>query len=300
MDKKITLECRICRSPDLHVVKKSNIDRKIDVTDFAITDYNYGVTLTIYECRNCGLLQCLEDIDILSYYERLVDKEYEASRRVRTFQMRKLLEKIEKIDNDSRSEKTLLDIGAGSGILVEAALKMKFKAEGIEPSKWLCKIADGHGLPVYNLTVPNSKIKKHFYDVITIVDVIEHVTNPYKLISDLKMYLKENGLLVIITPDVKSLIARLLKWKWWHYRIAHINYFSYKTLKLLLNKANLEIVSLKKSGWYFTLDYLNERIKTYLPRFLHVPNFNWLKKFYIPLNLFDSILVVVKKYSKNK
>lgn len=294
MNNENILKCRVCESNDLCIVRQSNIKKAISSRDFAITDYNYGITSTIYKCKKCGFLQCLEVNNILSYYEELVDVKYEQSRRERSIQMKMLLEKIKKKIENFRSEMRLLDIGAGSGILVEEALKMNFQAEGIEPSKWLCETAGKYHLPVYNITIQNQAIKRNHYDIITMIDVIEHVAEPYHLLVNAKNCMKKDGLLVIVTPNVKSLVAMLLGWKWWHFRIAHVGYYSFNTIKLLLKRAGFEILSVHRPGWYFKISYLTERINSYLPNFLHLPNFTWMQKNYIPLNLLDSMMVIAK------
>ena len=58
----------------------------------------------------------------------------------------------------------LLDVGAGSGILVEEALASGFAARGIEPSS---PIAAQRGLPVTHGVLPNSELPGPF-DVVTL------------------------------------------------------------------------------------------------------------------------------------
>ena len=191
-----------------------------------------------------------------------------------------------------------MDIGAGSGIMVEAALEQGYEAEGIEPSKWLQKNAHNLGLPVHQGIFPNPQTPGPS-DIITFVDVIEHVTEPGKLLTDIKNALTNNGILVLVTPDVSSLAAKIFGYRWWHYRIAHIGYFNKKNLIRLLRTSGFHIIKITRPSWYFTLKYLGVRFLSFFPKFLRIPLPKFLEKITIPVNLRDSLLVIAKKETEN-
>jgi 2-polyprenyl-3-methyl-5-hydroxy-6-metoxy-1,4-benzoquinol methylase len=283
------LKCRLCGSEALRLVKKSNLSTELSSRNFAITDSNYGKTLDLYMCKNCGLLQSLQIENIEKYYHDLEDLGYENSREERLIQARKILESLKKYLPAGK----ILDVGAGSGILVEEALKMGYEIIGIEPSIWLQQKAIERHLPVLLGVLPNKQIIAG-YDAVTLIDVIEHVENPIELLFNIKTLLKPNGLLVLTTPDLDSFFAKILKWKWWHFRIAHISYFNIKTLKMLLTKADFEIIFKRHPNWYFSLDYIFARIKKYLPPILHFKTPALFKKIIIPLNLFDSFEIICR------
>ena len=96
-------------------------------------------------------------------------------------------------------------------------------------------------------------------------------------------------------PDLDSVAARLMGWKWWHFRIAHIGYFNKVTLEKALNLAGLEVVKWGRPVWYFTADYLLQRVNKYFPSTLRLPSVKYLNKITIPLNLWDSLYVIFKK-----
>lgn len=279
------VSCWICGSPNLELAKHSNIQKTLSSEAFAITDSHYGTTGEIQRCRNCGFLQCSNLNNVLSFYEQLEDAPYEQGRAERMLQAKKMIKIVQKYQPQGR----LLDIGAGSGILVEQALKMGYQAEGIEPSKWLQNQAQKHGLPVYLGIFPHAQLTGA-YDIVTLVDVIEHVSHPVELLSNISQVISEGGILIVVTPDVGSLLARILGWKWWHFRIAHIGYFNRKTLAMALDKAGFKLLSMTRPTWYFTADYLFERVNKYLPSFLRMPAPKFLKNVVVPLNLRDSLL----------
>jgi 2-polyprenyl-3-methyl-5-hydroxy-6-metoxy-1,4-benzoquinol methylase len=75
------------------------------------------------------------------------------------------------------------------------------------------------------------------FDLITCVDIIEHVANPVEILKKCSSLLDKGGRLLIVTPDNASFAARLFGYRWWHYRIAHISYFNIETLKFALAAA---------------------------------------------------------------
>ena len=169
--------CWICKSSSLRLAKHSNIEGEVTSDNFAITDANYGITADIYQCHNCGFMQCSKMSDVLTFYEQLEDESYEELRIQRGLQQRKLLQQIHHYKKHGR----LLDIGASSGILVEQALKQGYEAEGVELSKFLWGKAKRLGLPVHLGEFPHPETKPP-YDIITLIDIIEHVSNPIQLL----------------------------------------------------------------------------------------------------------------------
>jgi SAM-dependent methyltransferase len=257
---------------------------------FKITDSAYGRTADIHACSDCGFLQCGSVGEVLHYYADMADDAYEVSRDARNRQARMLLRSIAPYGSRGR----LLDVGAGSGIMVDAASTAGFEAEGIEPSAPLCARAAELGIRVHRGVLPSPAVAGLF-DVITAVDVIEHVPDPVGLLRAVRESLSPAGIAVVVTPDVRSMAARLLGWRWWHYRIAHIGYFNRATLEQALRTAGLEPIATMRPAWYFPVSYLVERALTYLPRAVRFKPPRWLDKVVMPLNLFDSLLVVARK-----
>lgn len=287
---KDTLTCWACGHHEFRLKKKSDAATGLSSQNFAITNFDYGKTGELQQCLNCGFIQCTDLDEVVKFYEDLQDPGYENTRNERKLQEQRLLRTFRKY----KSEGSLLDIGAGSGIMVEAALESGFRAEGVEPSVWLQQNAEKRELPVYQGVFPHPKTKGP-YDVITFVDVVEHVIKPGDLLSEIHKSLNNDGILVLVTPDVNSLAARLFRFKWWHFRIAHIGYFNRKNLRLLLEHCGFEIISMSRPSWYFTLKYLGIRFLSFFPKFLRFPLPKFLDKIIVPVNLRDSILAICRK-----
>jgi len=281
----LNLKCGLCGSGRMKIFKKSSTIKALSSADFAISDSRYGITNDIFLCEECGFIQCGEIQDLNRFYADLRDPEYEAGRKERALQARKLLTQIQTFCPRGR----LLDIGAGSGIFIEQAIAMGYQAEGLEPSKWLHERAQKYGLPVRLGSFPGL-VPTGRYEVVTLIDVIEHVPNPLTFLSRICNIISENGIVVVVTPDVGSLVARILGRKWWHFRIAHIGYFNRKTLGIAMDKAGFRLLTMKRPTWYFTGDYLFERFLKYLPQTLRIRTPSFIGKIVIPLNLRDSLL----------
>ena len=286
------IRCWICSCNKIYKIKNTNFNfDSLDTEDFQITNSQYGKTLDLYRCKNCNFIQAAKASDLTKYYEKMIDEEYEETRKERFLQEDYI---IKKFISYNKSGKKLLDVGCGSGILLEASKKYRFQSTGVEPSKWLFKKAIKRGLDVrcgVLEDIPNSQK----FDVITLADVIEHVTNPMEILKQIKSRLTPEGIGVIVTPNVDSLIAKILRWKWWHYRVAHVGYFSKNTIKLALEKSGYQVLSIKNTRWFFSLDYLIKRISTYLPKFMRISTIPFIGKKLIKLNLGDSIIVIFKK-----
>lgn len=286
--------CRICKSKDVKLIKKTNIAKPLRCDDFKITDDRYGVTFSIYECLRCGFLQCLDAPDTTVYYEALEDPEYEFGRNERMHQAKMILDKILKQIGGSAEGVRLLDVGAGSGILLETAKKMGFNAEGVEPSCWLRKVASAHGCNVRADVLPHPDIVGP-YGIVTLIDVLEHVKDPLSTLRDSINVLGPRGVAVVVTPDVKSVASRLMGWKWWHYRIAHVGYFNRRNLEDMFAFVGLQIISISRPSWAFSVAYLRERLLRYLPGFMVPRERPWMHNISIKLNLRDSFMIIAQR-----
>lgn len=280
--------CWVCASSRLERAKAADVGRELVASDFAITDDRYGRTGELVRCLDCGFLECPSLAHALDYYEALEDRGYEESRAPRALQMRKLLESL-----GLAAGARLLDVGAGSGILVEQALAAGYRAEGIEPSHWLVEAARERGLPVHEGALPSPAIRGP-YDVVTLVDVIEHVSQPVELLAQARALLAPGGVVAIVTPDLGSVAARAMGWRWWHFRVAHIGYFDRGTLGRACARAGLRVERFSRPAWYFEAAYLWERFGRYLPRALRVRAPRALGRVVVPLNLRDSWLALAR------
>jgi len=280
--------CWICGSDATHKIYDGTV-AKLDASRLQVTDAEYGHTLARWQCQQCQFQFCPDADNTAAHYADMVDEEYEETRAPRALQAKKLVQYL--YNNNCRG--TLLDVGSGSGILLEEATKIGFTAEGLEPSEWLAEIGNKRGNTIYCGTLPHKNIKNK-YNAISCIDVVEHVDDPLDLAQQIADLLLPDGKALLVTPDVDSIAARLMGSKWWHYRVAHIGYFNRENFKLALERSGLQIIEIHRPTWYFPASYLLERLAVYLPVLKKLPKPQWLQSIIIPLNLLDSWMVLVE------
>jgi SAM-dependent methyltransferase len=282
--------CWVCGAHGAVEFKASNVDEsRLRDTHFRITAADYGRTPRLVRCGVCGFIQIAQNIEVLDFYRTMEDPDYEATRRERALQARELL----KLLGAPGSEQRLLDVGAGSGVLVEEALALGWRAEGVEPSVWLADQARARGLPVSQGVLPMPSLAASF-DVACLVDVIEHVTDPRGLLAEVRKVIRPNGRLLVVTPDVRSVAARVLGGRWWHYRVAHVGYFDRRTLDRVLRDAGFTPEGMKRPTWYFPVSYVVERLAHFVPPLGRLELPAALGRVSIPLNLFDSLAAIYR------
>lgn len=196
-------------------------------------------------------------------------------------------------------EGKLLDIGAATGFFMNIAKARGFNVTGVEFSNFAAEKGRKLGLNLITGDLISQKFSDESFDIITMFDVIEHVPNPKEVISEVNRILKKGGVVVINTPDVESLWAKVLG-KHWQLIMPpeHINYFSPKNLGNYLSQNGFEVVLSTKIGKKFTLQYVIKMLYkwTSLRLFLTKANSSgFLSKTYISINLRDNFFMIAKK-----
>ena len=147
---------------------------------------------------------------------------------------------------------SLLDIGTGSGLLPHLARQSGYDVEGTDLSKHVCEtLPDKAGFRVHHGTIEEIEFERT-YDVITMLHVLEHTTNPLSTLQRARETLKDKGYLMVVVPNyrsfdtrVKDLLSRF-KFKsrpYKHLALGHHNYvFSINSLANLGRAANLQVV----------------------------------------------------------
>lgn len=161
----------------------------------------------------------------------------------------------------------LLDIGCGEGIISYFIKNKVRKIYGIDNYEILLEKAKRRGLRVKNVDLGRQTFPfgDNFFDVITCLDVIEHVKNPPFLLQEAYRVLKNKGLFIISTPNIRfsdHLFALIFKGVFPKTSLdrslfdgGHIHFFTFKDLELLLKSAGFKaferegIINKEKRGW---------------------------------------------------
>ena len=259
----------------------------------------------LYKCQNCKLLFLFPLPESIGVYDEsyfsgaekgfgYVDYDVDKEPMKPTFN--KYLDIVSSL---GISNGKLLDIGSATGFFMDLAEKRGFEVTGVEISDFAAEIGRKKGLKIITGDLIDQKFTESHFDVITMFDVLEHVPKPKEIIREVYRILKKGGLVVINTPDVESLWARVLGTHWQLIMPPeHINYFSPKNLGDYLSKNGFEVKISSKIGKSFTLQYILKMLYKWQGWriFLTGPTLNkFLSKISIPINLHDNFFMIVKK-----
>jgi 2-polyprenyl-6-hydroxyphenyl methylase/3-demethylubiquinone-9 3-methyltransferase len=103
--------------------------------------------------------------------------------------------------------KSALDVGCGAGLLTEPLARLGAKVTGIDAAPEVIAVAREHaaaqGLDIDYCNAPVEEIDGQF-DLITSLEVIEHVAEPQAFLSAIAKRLAPAGLLILSTPNATS------------------------------------------------------------------------------------------------
>jgi methionine biosynthesis protein MetW len=155
----------------------------------------------------------------------------------------------------------VLDIGCAQGYLGEYLNKEK-ECEVVGVDFLQSHIEQASQKKIYkelfcldlNLLSDEMNHYTEYFDFILLADVLEHLYEPQKLLNQLKKILKPNGCFIVSIPNIShgSILINLIKNKFEYTPTgllddSHIRFFTLDSFVNILNKENLEIISLNAS-----------------------------------------------------
>ena len=171
------------------------------------------------------------------------------------------LPEIEAIVPDGR----WLDVGCANGAFLEVIAAAGYDAHGIDLSDTAADFARAKGLQVRAAAIEDCVLDSP-YDVISAFDVIEHVIDPSEFIRNVSELLKPGGVLVLTTPDTRSVMARMMGSRWYEY-IPETHFFNFHAdnLRRLLHRFGLEVMEVGRAYKFLSYDYSMIQFKAYNP-----------------------------------
>lgn len=145
--------------------------------------------------------------------------------------------------NGNSTKVNFLDIGCNKGFLLESAIKKSWNTYGIEVVDELLGAFRKHYKEFANQALTGKindfhlRFENTYFDIITAVDVIEHLEDPVTEMQIIYDMLTPNGIFVIQTPDTSHQQAIDEKEKWGALKpLEHLHLFSPKNLKTFAKK----------------------------------------------------------------
>jgi 2-polyprenyl-3-methyl-5-hydroxy-6-metoxy-1,4-benzoquinol methylase len=191
----------------------------------------------------------------------------------------------------------LLDVGAGSGKLVRRLQNTRQCAvRGIEPSTTLFdnyKLAD---LGIEPVTVPELAARGlPPFDVVTVLDVVEHVPGAAEFLGALARVSKPGGFVFLSTPDAGGVLAHVLGRHWHHCNAYHFSLYGQRAIAEAARRHGFETVWLGHHSKRMPIDYLWNYARDFLLASRRRRREYQPSRFAIPINLADTLHVVWRR-----
>lgn len=247
------IECPICESTE------------------AKSLYNYKGA-DVVECIHCAMIYVpmptpeVTSIYKESYFENDGEtagySNYKAEFLSHLITFDKRLEESEKL---LAGKGRLLDLGCALGHLGEAAKRRGWDVYVTDVSEYaVLEARKQFGLNGFVSAPDKLAVKSERFNLITMFDVIEHLSHPMDLLQDIQRALSPNGLLHLTTPDAQSLSARIMGRSWFHLKPnEHLLYFTPKTIRSFLEKAGFKVVAIRPMPTYMRIYDILLRLQRY-------------------------------------
>jgi SAM-dependent methyltransferase len=218
-------------------------------------------------CKDCDLVYVnprpLQSI-LLSGYADAEDPLFAAQndQRIKTFH--KTLQATLARLKMSGEGKKVLDIGCAGGAFLVAAQQCGFDAVGVEPARWMA----AYGRRTYGVDIRDGILKpgmfpEKSFDVITLWDVVEHLTDPKQILDLVHSLLKPNGILLVNYPDIDSVAAKTLGRKWPFWLSVHLLYYTRKTIAAQLKRSGFSVLWYRSCWQILPFGYVLQRAVPY-------------------------------------
>jgi 2-polyprenyl-6-hydroxyphenyl methylase/3-demethylubiquinone-9 3-methyltransferase len=151
----------------------------------------------------------------------------------------------------------ILDVGCGEGVFTSFIHDKNFDIMGCDISKRAIKIARQKN-PKITFLIKDFNTETNFmnesFDGIILFEVIEHIYDTNNFFKELNRITKIGGGLFITTPQMYLIKNLLVSFLWdWYFKpdSPHIRFYTFESLKKVLNKFGFEIIEHKSDkGWF--------------------------------------------------
>lgn len=200
------INCNLCGSNDYEVLwDKTEREKQGILYSVVIRDKDGNIVQgRNVICKTCGLVYVnprLGDEELKEFYENDYRKIYggDNSLAAEHAHAKTAMELLWQVPGE-----TFLDIGCSTGQLVkQMQVKRCLISHGIEPNIKHCTIAKNAGLNVLPVGIENYNPGMRF-DIITMLNTLEHVTGPAKMLGKVHSLLSDNGYFLVSVPNLHN------------------------------------------------------------------------------------------------
>ena len=223
-----------------------------------------GETFQIWSCRQCGFCHTSPQPDeahIGKYYD---SETYVSHSESQTGIINFLYAKLQRYNLRYKyrliakkvPRGTWLDYGGGAGAFLEYCQSKGQEILGLEPDEKARKRAEDKNLHMIH-TRELSALPEDAFSAVTMWHVLEHVHNPAQVLKQIHRVIKQEGLLVVAVPNLRSMDAHHYKEYWAGYDVPrHLWHFREKDVRAFAEEAGFEFQSkhpLKLDAFYVSM-----------------------------------------------
>lgn len=209
-------------------------------------------TFQYYLCKNCYNISINPvpegELDIIypnNYYSYSNKNNSSLLEKIKNYFDNKIFKKVLKSIHDQKI--SVLDIGGGSGWLLNQIKKIEKRVlytQVVDLDPAAESIARENGHEFYLGNINNYKTEKKF-DLILMLNILEHIKDPEDVLIKLKALLKPHGKILIKTPNWDSLDSKMFRSSYWGglHAPRHWVIFCKKSLLKIVKEVGLNLES---------------------------------------------------------
>lgn len=192
--------CPLCGSKNLRQVKKE-INSLASHKSPLVNAFD-RTWVHLMQCQECSFAFCQEIPSHPDFFNQRYSVDYDPMLESQSDFKNVILEDIFRLlGKYGKPNGKLLDVGSFAGVFLQAAKVHGFEVEGVELNSKMARFSQEKlGLKVFNGKIHDFSAETKF-DVITLIDVLEHLYRPQEIIEKCTGLLKPGGLLVIKVPN---------------------------------------------------------------------------------------------------
>lgn len=244
VDLRESVPCNLCGGDEQEVVYLVD-SQKVQLKTLLRNNIEYALHSqeSIVRCNACGLIyvnpRLATHSDIETYSDEAETLYFANTRMQRTKAFTHVIERLPHWLG--HSPQTLLDIGCGDGLLVELGQAAGISCAGTEQRESLCQQVRAQLGDSAIVSSDITQLASASYDVVCLLNVIEHLRQPKEMIDEIYRLLKPGGILLIHAPNMGGIPAKLQRESWNQIEpFEHFYYFTVKTLNQMLADVGFE------------------------------------------------------------
>lgn len=233
--------CRLCGSNRLSkCLTLENAPRSIqELLAEDQLDSDSAITLSVYQCKECGLVQLTEAFESDYYDEYVMTVSH--SPQMRAFQRSQAFDFVSRF---GLAGKRVIEIGCGDGNYLQYLHEAGAIANGIEPSQPFRQMAQERGFQVLGGYVGRQQpVSGARYDAFVARQVLEHVPDPNDFLQGTRQILSPTGVGLVEVPSLEQALEGERFYDFFH---DHLSYFSSLTLRHALGRNGFDVLEVSR------------------------------------------------------